>query len=97
MSQLPTRKHYRGFVHHRQKLEVAVCKEPETLKGNDFLVQFFTDWDAAVLFAFGPDESDLVLCDLRASEVHRFAPACSGNQADLDDQSKQGALALAVV
>ena len=58
-------KHDGGFVHHRQKLEVAVSKEPETVKNNYFLVQLFTDRDAAVLFAFGSDEGDPVFGDLR--------------------------------
>lgn len=97
MSELASWKHDGGFVHHRQKLEVAIRKKLETIQGNDFLVQLFANRNTTVLFAFGPDERDSVLRDLRASEVHRFAPARSGTQADFNDQSEQGALALAVV
>lgn len=78
-------------------MEVAVSKEFEAVRGNYFLVQFFADRNAAVLLAFGPDESDSVFCDLGACEVHSFAPACPGTQADFNDQSEKGALTLAVV
>lgn len=96
VGKLAARKHDGGFVHHRQKLEVAIRKELEAVQGNDFLVKLFANRNASVLFAFGPDERDPILCDLRTSEIHSFAPACSGTQADFNDQSEQGALALAV-
>lgn len=97
VGKLAARKHDGGFVHHRQKLEVGISKELEAVQGNDFLVKLFANRNASVLFAFGPDERDSVLCDLGAGEVHRFAPARSSTQADFDDQSEQGALALAIV
>ena len=65
--------------------------------GNDSLVKLFANRKASVLFAFGPDECNSVLCELGAGEVNRFSSACSGTQADFDDQSEQGTLALAVV
>lgn len=71
-------KHDGGFIHHRQKLEIAVSKELVAVQGNDFLIQLFADWNTAVLLAFVPDERDPVLRDLGAGEVHCFAPACSG-------------------
>jgi hypothetical protein len=68
------------------KTEVAVSKELEAVQGNDFLVQLFANRDATVLFAFGPDKRDPILCDLGAGEVHCFAPVCSCTQADFNDQ-----------
>lgn len=35
---LAARKHDGGFVHHRQKLEIAIRKELEAVQGNDFFV-----------------------------------------------------------
>jgi hypothetical protein len=46
---LAARKHDGGFVHHRQKLEVAIRKELEAVQGNDFLIQLFADRNTAVL------------------------------------------------
>ena len=85
MGKLAAWKHDGGFVHHRQKLEVGICKELEAVQANDFIVKLFADRNASVLFAFGPDEHNSVLCDLGACEVYRFAPACSGTQAYLND------------
>lgn len=88
VGKLPARKHNGGFIHHWQELEVAIRKELEAVQGNDFLIQLFADRNTAVLFAFGPDKRDSVLCDLGAGKVHRFAPARSGTQADFNDQSE---------
>ena len=89
VGKLATRKHDGGFVHHRQKLEIAVSKEFEAVQGNDFLIQLFADRDAAVLFAFGPDESDSILSDLGPSEIHSFAPACPGAQTDFTTRARR--------
>lgn len=97
VGKLATRKHDGGFVHHRQKLEVAIRKELESVQGNDFLVKLFTNRNASVLFAFGPDERDPVFSDLEACEIYSFAPAFSGTQAYPNDQGVQGTLAVAVV
>ena len=65
VGKLAARKHDGGFVHHRQKLEVAIRKELEAVQGHDFLVQLFADRDTPILLAFGSDESDPVFGDLR--------------------------------
>lgn len=93
---LAARKHDEGLVHRRQKLEVAIRKEPEAFLGNDFLIQLFADRNTAVLLSFDPDECNSVLDDLRTGKVYSFAPSCPCAKADFDNESEKGTVPLAV-
>lgn len=96
VGKLATRKHDGGFVHHRQKLEVAIRKELGAVQGNDFLVKLFANRNASVLFAFGPDERDSVLCNLSAREVTASRQRVPALRQILTTRAR-AALALAVV